>query len=260
MEFKEIYPNSYSDNQQKKFLDRHNNHWKIRIENSFEYISSLKGKTVLDLGCSIGTFTIESVLRGAKKAIGIDLDPYALELAKKNSEAIGIKNRCAFLQCDVSKLKLESNSIDIILAEDIFEHLFNTAIKKTLFECKRVLKKGGILIGHTFPTKYEPLFSQKKINLKVLKVLFKGNEKREYIIHLYNKYFGKQYEEAIADSVHCNPLDHLELKDMIKQVCLQIDAYRTHNLYSFDTDSYLRKILYRVPESHRHISFKLTKI
>lgn len=259
MEFKKIYEDNYSDNQQKKFLNRYNNHWKYRIENCFQYIDSLEGKRVLDLGCNIGTFAIESVLRGAKEAIGVDLDSYALKLAHDNARNSRVNNQCFFVACNVSKLGLQSESIDIIMAEDIFEHLLNPILKETLFECKRVLKKNGIVVGHTFPTKYEPLFNNKRFFFKLLIAVFKGNDSRDYILELYNKYFGKAHEASIKDDKHCNPLDHVDFLTLIKKADFKVDTYKTHQLYDFDTKSLIRRLLLKVPESHRHISCVLTK-
>ena len=43
----------------------------------------MTGKTVLDLGCKFGFFCFEALKRGAKRAVGVDVDPYSLERARR---------------------------------------------------------------------------------------------------------------------------------------------------------------------------------
>ncbi len=46
-------------------------------------------KEVIDLGCGNGIFTIGAGLLGAKRCLGVDLDPSAIEVAKRNSARAG---------------------------------------------------------------------------------------------------------------------------------------------------------------------------
>ena len=46
----------------------------------------LKGKTVIDYGCGSGILAIAALLLGAKSAIGVDIDPQALQASKDNAE------------------------------------------------------------------------------------------------------------------------------------------------------------------------------
>lgn len=47
--------------------------------------SHVKGKTVIDIGSGSGILTLSALLMGAKKSIGIEIDPLAVEHAKKNN-------------------------------------------------------------------------------------------------------------------------------------------------------------------------------
>jgi putative methylase len=57
------------------------------------YLASGNGdiidKDVIDLGCGNGIFTIGACLLGAKRCLGVDLDPSAIEVAKRNSVKVG---------------------------------------------------------------------------------------------------------------------------------------------------------------------------
>jgi len=48
--------------------------------------ADVKGKTVIDYGCGSGILAIAAALLGAKKVIGVDIDPQALEATQANAE------------------------------------------------------------------------------------------------------------------------------------------------------------------------------
>ena len=52
------------------------------------------GQTVLDIGCGSGSVTVEAAIQVEEsgKVIGVDIDPNAIELTKKNLEKFGISN------------------------------------------------------------------------------------------------------------------------------------------------------------------------
>jgi len=95
---------------------------KTRIETLMELAGNLKDKTVLDLGASKITITEKS---RAKKIITLDASD-----EKKMT-----------IKCDLNedKIPLEDDSVDIILAGELIEHIPNTLF--FLSECKRILKK-----------------------------------------------------------------------------------------------------------------------
>lgn len=72
-------------------LRSHRKGTKIRWDLFTSHIS-VKGKSVLDLGCSVGAFCVLSALNGATKIVGIDYDPESIEVAKGIAEAVGVRN------------------------------------------------------------------------------------------------------------------------------------------------------------------------
>jgi len=50
----------------------------------------LEGRTILDLGSGAGTLAIGAALQGASRVIGIELDPDAAELARRNAASVGV--------------------------------------------------------------------------------------------------------------------------------------------------------------------------
>lgn len=106
----------------------------------------LKGKTVLDLGCSIGGKSIAWAERWkVNKMIGIDFNKQSIAAANyfidqmRNESDILFK----FISCSSSNLPFANGYFDAIITEDTIEHVDD--ILSTLKECHRVLRKGGYL-------------------------------------------------------------------------------------------------------------------
>ncbi|BDH44387.1 ribosomal protein L11 methyltransferase [Salmonella enterica subsp. enterica serovar Choleraesuis] len=55
----------------------------------------LEGKTVIDFGCGSGILAIAALKLGAKHAIGIDIDPQAIQASRDNAERNGVSDRLA---------------------------------------------------------------------------------------------------------------------------------------------------------------------
>lgn len=92
-----------------------------------------KGR-LLDIGCGIGTISLELQKIGFK-VYGIDFSAVAIEKAKKK----GINA----IKCDVDKdgILFKDNYFDVVWAGDIVEHVFDPIF--LLKEISRVLKKTG---------------------------------------------------------------------------------------------------------------------
>ncbi|MBI6549170.1 50S ribosomal protein L11 methyltransferase [Xenorhabdus lircayensis] len=70
----------------------------------------IAGKTVIDFGCGSGILAIAALKLGAKQAIGIDIDPQAIQASRDNAERNGVsgqltlylsKDQPSDLECDI---------------------------------------------------------------------------------------------------------------------------------------------------------------
>tara|TARA_B100002003_G_scaffold114165_1_gene105609 strand:+ start:401 stop:1297 length:897 start_codon:yes stop_codon:yes gene_type:complete len=257
-DFNNIYSDDYIKGQAKKFLlrkirDEDVCHWHDRIklfcDEIIERLDLPKDAKYLDLGCNIGTFAIELAFRG-KQAIGLDLSGDALIYAEAFSTSLGLKNRPKFIKGDASEREIfQSESFDAILAEDIFEHLHENLLVKTINNCAHWLKPGGFLVFHTHPTKYDYLFHSRgwKSVLALLPVtiysLIHRERKFKRMVENYHRYVmnpisklksGKTHEEKIIHKPHCNlmTVDHLE--NLIQSAGMLSLSIKTACLYKRD--------------------------
>ena len=60
------------------------------------------GEKVLDIGCGSGILAIASVLLGAEKALGVDIDAQSVKTAKENSEINNITDKTEFIVGDLA--------------------------------------------------------------------------------------------------------------------------------------------------------------
>jgi ubiquinone/menaquinone biosynthesis C-methylase UbiE len=100
------------------------------------------GETVLDLGSGGGLDVIVSARRVAPggRAIGVDMTPEMLELARKNATAAGVEN-VEFLLGHIEELPLPSGSVDVIISNCVIN--LSTEKPRVFSEMARVLSPGG---------------------------------------------------------------------------------------------------------------------
>ncbi|WP_407423313.1 METTL5 family protein [Methanobrevibacter sp.] len=70
------------------------------VWNAFS-LGDIDGKTIFDLGCGTGIFTIASALMGASLAVGIDIDADSIDLAKEVSYNLNVDN-VKFIKNDIA--------------------------------------------------------------------------------------------------------------------------------------------------------------
>lgn len=73
----------------------------------------LEGKTVIDFGCGSGILAIAALKLGAKRAIGIDIDPQAILASTNNAEANGVADR---LELFLAKDQPKDLQADVVVA------------------------------------------------------------------------------------------------------------------------------------------------
>jgi SAM-dependent methyltransferase len=95
-----------------------------------------RNSLTLDIGCGTGS-NLRALVSAGLQPIGLDRSIYALTIAKN-------KENFPLLAGDLNNLPFKANSIGLIIAADILEHLDDD--RNGIIETYRVLSKGGILI------------------------------------------------------------------------------------------------------------------
>jgi ribosomal protein L11 methyltransferase len=99
-----------------------------------------KNDIVLDVGTGSGILSIAAVKLGAKRALGLDVDPQAIATAQENARINGVSHRVDFSCCRLDRA-VSSKSFHRILA-----NVNSEVLLPLLSELKRVLKSKGHLI------------------------------------------------------------------------------------------------------------------
>ena len=98
----------------------------------------LQNKTVIDYGCGSGILAIAALKLGADSALGIDIDPHALQASRKNAQLNQVSER---LQLGLPTDIPEQYESDIVFANILADTLLE--LRSQLLSYR---KPGGILI------------------------------------------------------------------------------------------------------------------
>jgi len=114
----------------KKFFDR------------FEGKINIKQKNVIDIGCGFGNTCIYIAQNGSKKAVGIDINKYAINFAKRklSNDYKCLSNIVRFRLAE----KMGNEKFDIVLSKNSFEHYADP--ESFIYIMKQYMKKRGAMV------------------------------------------------------------------------------------------------------------------
>ena len=114
---------------------------------TFETCGNVIGKTILDIGCGGGHYSIEFAKRGASQVVGLDLASNMVKLADQYAEKDGLKDRCRFIAGDFWEINLNRH-FDIALAIGVFDYISRP---RPFLEKMRTVAKEWLIVS--FPSK-----------------------------------------------------------------------------------------------------------
>jgi 2-polyprenyl-3-methyl-5-hydroxy-6-metoxy-1,4-benzoquinol methylase len=123
---------------------------------SYSLEELLSEKAVLDLGCWCGGMAVSMAERcGIRNMYGIDVNNAFIRAANifastRHDKRINYNFQVGFGE----SLPYEDNFFDAVVSNDVLEHV--KSVKKTLEECKRIIKPGGMIFS-VFPSYYDPI-------------------------------------------------------------------------------------------------------
>lgn len=107
-------------------------------------------RTVLDIACGTGDFSIEALRHGVERVVGADISENMLAVAREKAREKGLEDRLEFRYGDSENLDFEDGTFDAVtVAFGVrnFEHL-----ERGLAEMCRVLRPGGKVVVLEFST------------------------------------------------------------------------------------------------------------
>ena len=102
----------------------------------------LENQTVLDIGCGSGVLAIAAVKLGATSAVGIDIDPDALDNARENASLNDVGSQVRFDEADFRVMPAHANVVMANLTGCLLERS-----SETLSDC---VAADGLLIVSGF--------------------------------------------------------------------------------------------------------------
>jgi ubiquinone/menaquinone biosynthesis C-methylase UbiE len=100
---------------------------------------AFRGKTVLEIGCGVGTDGIEFAKNGANY-VGVDLTPNSIELTRERFRLFGIPGQFEVANAE-ERLPFPDASVDHVYSFGVIHH--SPAPEKIVREIHRVLRQGG---------------------------------------------------------------------------------------------------------------------
>lgn len=140
------------------------NYWRETASRNIELVDILsaqtevafRNKTVLDIGCGTGGLGAVVTEEGGSY-IGLDYYPAILEMAQAFLSDLPQSSQASLLRGSGTNLPLRNESVDVVTAFDVIEHLVGGESWQQGFlrEIRRVLRPDGILLLTT-PNRLHP--------------------------------------------------------------------------------------------------------
>jgi len=118
--------------------------WSLGVGNPLAHADLPVGAQVLDLGCGAGIDTLLAAGRVGPtgRVTGLDLLPEMCQRARAHADEAGVTN-VEFVQGEMEAIPLPDDSVDAIISNGVIN--LSARKMRTLFECARVLRRGGQL-------------------------------------------------------------------------------------------------------------------
>ncbi len=120
---------------------------RYRVRKVLEIHQPGPGDRTVDLGCGWGTFTFVLADR-VDAVVGVDFSERSIAFCEKRLEEEPHPN-VRFLCADAGATGLEAEAWDVVLAADLFEHLYPDDSARVAREAFRVLRPGGRFVTWT---------------------------------------------------------------------------------------------------------------
>ena len=133
---------------------------RLRYEKTIEGCCPVIGRTVLDIGCGPGHYSVALAKNGAREVYGIDFADEMISIACKNAQSAGVDVRCQFGRCDFLVDAIEGK-YDYVIVMGFMDYMSDA--QKTV---EKVLSLTNRKAFFSFPTEGGLLAWQRKLRYK----------------------------------------------------------------------------------------------
>ncbi len=128
-------------------VDHESSFQRYRVRKVLDIYHPEAGEQVVDLGCGWGTFDF-ALADHVDSILGIDFSERSIEICEQRLRERPMKN-VRFLCADAGDTGLEADGWDVVLAADLFEHLYPEDSARVAREAFRLLRPGGRFVTWT---------------------------------------------------------------------------------------------------------------
>lgn len=158
-DFNAIYGNSNTF--MNRLINRHfRASMRLRYEKSIAGCFPIEGKSVLDIGCGPGHYSVALAKNGAAEVFGIDFADEMIAIADQNAKSAGVDGRCKFARFDFLSDSLDKK-YDYTIVMGFMDYMADP--QKTVDKVLSVTKGKAFF---SFPTDGGILAWQRKLRYK----------------------------------------------------------------------------------------------
>lgn len=114
------------------------------INGFFQLVNVSSSDVVYDLGCGDGRLLFAALEKGAGRAVGVELDPEQLVLAREEAKKRRVEDRIKFIQADLLNMNLKEATV-------VFAFLCSAAALALKDKFEKELKPGTKVVMEMFP-------------------------------------------------------------------------------------------------------------
>ncbi|HVR02981.1 MAG TPA: class I SAM-dependent methyltransferase [Polyangia bacterium] len=109
----------------------------LRYERTLAGCQPIEGKTVIDIGCGPGHYSVALATRGASRVLGVDFASGMIDIAKRRAEGADLADRCKFTLGDFLEVTGEE-TFDYAVVMGFMEYIEDplALMKKVLKVCR----------------------------------------------------------------------------------------------------------------------------
>jgi len=106
---------------------------RVRFEKTIAGCDPIAGRSVVDIGCGPGHFSVELARRGAAHVFGLDFAEAMLDVAREHAQAAGVADRCTWAKADFMAYNF-TRTYDYAIVMGFMDYVSDPAavVKKTV--------------------------------------------------------------------------------------------------------------------------------